>query len=849
MKFRHFTLAALLIISLAGCGGGESLNDIEEKQEPAVPFTRIEFDPANSVVPLPSDLLLLTTTDGTLDIPVDDPNDLTDPAVALSALDGWGTSMPININVTFPSESFGQYSLDPSSLAQPGAVHLLEVVLGNPVSPDPDCRSVNTGLFCKYVGTLSYGTDYVTSSDGSSITIVPIRPLKPSTSYLIATTSMIQDSEARPVHPSTSYELLKQDVVTAPLGTESQIALQAAVNSYEAALEMAGIDSASVTYSSPFSTQSVVDVMAVARLVVAQAQSTLDDIADTNLNVAQVLASRGTVLTGDALAAANSAMVYTATINLPMMQDVATLDNCSVSDLLATGLCSALFTHWEAAGDSPVKIAGALESGELTQASFAAQALAQNPDLTSADLANPARWVGLNISVPDANGIPLDEERHLTRFNPLPKVKAVQQANVLITVPDPDMVNAIRAQAAGIPVESLPDDGALVRPITGWPVAIYGHGAGWTKETVLGVAGTLAFNGIATISIDLPMHGERSVDLNQDGIYELTATSPQFGAAFANGNIMAYLNLSSLLSVRDAMRQSSLDFLTLRSAITFTALRDAAMMEMPLLDASDVSFIGTSQGAVTGTPALAVANLPVVLPDGSEQPNPFTIKAAILNAPTGGYAASVAFSNTFGPIVEAGLTESESFQGIVQTTFNMNAEQIMALQQTAPEQYQAMVDGVYPAFLNQFLFAAQQVLDSADPINFASQLTSVQLPILSYEMVGNGADNLSDQVLPNSTAEQGWPVAGTEALFSAMQLQGVGATKQEQVSFSSAIRVMYGHHSSMVSPDVVEGVAIDVDRNVAVTEMMQSQVAEYLNSGGMSVSFTEEQAALVAPAG
>ena len=55
------------------------------------------FDPQGSVrpesvFPFPSSLALTTTTDMTLDIPVEDPNDFSDPAVALSTLDGYSTT-------------------------------------------------------------------------------------------------------------------------------------------------------------------------------------------------------------------------------------------------------------------------------------------------------------------------------------------------------------------------------------------------------------------------------------------------------------------------------------------------------------------------------------------------------------------------------------------------------------------------------------------------------------------------------------------------------------------------------------------------------------------------------------
>ena len=64
------------------------------------------FDPANAnanghpcrgSVPLPNNLLLSGTTDLTLNPPVTDPNNYADPYVAISSLDGWGTSGPLSM--------------------------------------------------------------------------------------------------------------------------------------------------------------------------------------------------------------------------------------------------------------------------------------------------------------------------------------------------------------------------------------------------------------------------------------------------------------------------------------------------------------------------------------------------------------------------------------------------------------------------------------------------------------------------------------------------------------------------------------------------------------------------------
>ena len=60
------------------------------------------FDPSNAVIPFPSSLLYTGTTDLTLNIPVADPGNVTDPIVALNSLDGfdklgWFVNRPFEV--------------------------------------------------------------------------------------------------------------------------------------------------------------------------------------------------------------------------------------------------------------------------------------------------------------------------------------------------------------------------------------------------------------------------------------------------------------------------------------------------------------------------------------------------------------------------------------------------------------------------------------------------------------------------------------------------------------------------------------------------------------------------------
>ena len=151
MKYRLIPAFALALTILAGCGGSSS----DERGAPTTPATNPDgglttdtltaiYDPSNGVLPFPINLLLLGTTDLTLNPPVADPTDFGDPAVALSALDGFSTVTPW----TFSFDS--QVN---ATTVQPGStVRLFEVQL---VQGNIAVQQVNREL--------TPGAEYVTS--------------------------------------------------------------------------------------------------------------------------------------------------------------------------------------------------------------------------------------------------------------------------------------------------------------------------------------------------------------------------------------------------------------------------------------------------------------------------------------------------------------------------------------------------------------------------------------------------------------------------------------------------------------------------------------------------------------
>ncbi|MBR9729255.1 VolA/Pla-1 family phospholipase [Shewanella intestini] len=819
MKRLILGIAITSALGLTACSE-DSFNKAKNNAETLVPVSQLVFDPAAGEVPLPNDLLFNGTTDGTLSIPGEDGTDYINPQYALGALDGWSTTSPISITIELAQNNGVPLTLDATSVAQPGAIRMFEATTGGALSSDPECAAELSVSACKVGAELQYGVDFVTQGAGETLAIIPLKPLKPNQSYIYATTRLIEDSLGRAIEPSSTYGLLKLDIETKPLETPDQLFLQGLVNSYEKGLAAAhGVDAETLTYTGLFTTQSVADVYETSKLLMAadprytpsftQVPTPMSNGAGGIVTVAQM--AQLTSADGLAYVVSDLADVYTAKINLPIYGDCSSAQ-CVIP--IIDGVPSAPNGRWMARGDSPISVLSALQAGTLSNASFAAQAIAQGIDPQAA-MTNPALLAGYEWMLED--GTAADKTKHLTKFNPIAKVSHWEEVNVLITLPNLAKVQAFTS------ANNLP----FSLPTAGWPTTIAMHGLGGGKEMSLAYAGMYAAAGVATVSIDMPLHGERSFDANGDGIYDMSATSPEFAASigkaaeFATGNPLVFVNVSSTLTVRDNFRQATLDHLGLRLLLTGLASNLAAAGETPVFDANNVSIQGLSLGGIVGSMATNYANTGLINPQtGEALPNAYAVNAASLVAPSGGLAGSFVGSETFGPVLYSTVLASSSFQALVDEANTQNYQQGSA-------EYTALVNAVYESFIPTFAFAVQTAIDSADPINHAASLAQSQTPIHLIEVVGDET-NLGDQVLPNRV--DSFPLSGTEPFITALGLDCVATT----TAGSGAVRFAKGHHSSLVSPSEIPNVT---DGMAAyATAEMQQQVTGFAQSAASGMA-------------
>src|SRR5690606_25129821 len=182
---------------------------------------------------------------------------------------------------------------------------------------------------------------------------------------------------------------------------------------------------------------------------------------------------------------------------------------------------------------------------------------------------------------------PLDPaSRNLTRFNPIPLKTADLDIPLLVTVPN-------AASVAG-----------AARPANGWPVAIFQHGLTRNRADAIAIADAFADAGFVVVSIDLPLHGIGAT--SSAALFRQPTLERTFDLDVSNNNTLApapdnvvdgsgqnFVNLVSLLTTRDNLRQGSVDLMALTRALPMLELTGDAT---PDIDGSRIHFVGHSLG-------------------------------------------------------------------------------------------------------------------------------------------------------------------------------------------------------------------------------------------------------------
>jgi pimeloyl-ACP methyl ester carboxylesterase len=343
--------------------------------------------------------------------------------------------------------------------------------------------------------------------------------------------------------------------------------------------------------------------------------------------------------------------------------------------------------------------------------------------------------------------------RFLTRFNPVPVPTEILQVPVLVTVPN--------ANSAG----------GGVKPASGrWPALMFEHGITRNRTDMLAVADSFADSGFVVVAIDLPLHGltdptsplyasaanplyaglslpatgsiERTFDL--DVMNNTTGAPTPDG--LIDGSGASFINLTSILTTRDNLREGAADLITLVRSLPNMNLDDDPAGD---IDPAGIHYLGHSLGAIVGGVFLGVAS-------------PSDVSTATLAMAGGGLPYLLRESPTFGPRIVAGLEA----QGLMQGT----------------------------TLFEQFFRDAQTVVDSGDPLNYIAA-AGARHPLHLLQITGS-VSSPPDQVVPNSA---------TQRLIDAAALARIAAPAApgpvtNASGFRAYVNFVVGDHGSLIDP-------------------------------------------------
>ena len=669
------------------------------------------FDPSNAVIPFPSSLLYTGTTDLTLNIPVADPGNVTDPIVALNSLDGFSTTEKW---ITGFVGTFGQPgSIDPTSVVAGQSVRVFQVTTQSFV------------VVTSIIRELTPGVDYLAvAATDSIIAIVPLKPLPEYSSFMAVLTNDIRDSAGNNATPDQTYFLSKRRTPWVDANGKSTYSLipdadaqaleplRQIVQSMELnAAAVAGMNPDDIILSWTVQTQSITPTLKLMRSI---AQPAPTQIVPTGIDTS--------ILGGPGLAD-----IYIGVITLPYYAGVPSAGNP----------IAPLTDFWKAAPGAYIP---------------------------------PFDQFGLDPT-----------STNITIANPFPVLTDMQTVPLLITVPNANS--------------------GFSKPAEGWPVVIYMHGLTRQRTDMLLISDAVASIGYAVISMDQPLHGvvpesvepagfalfyientpfapianERTFDA--DYWDNVTGAPGPDGVTDPSGR--SAFNLANLQATRDNARQAEADWSILTLSVQNMSIDGNAS---PDFNGFNVSAVSHSAGGYLAIPWATVEPL---------------VSRLYINASGGGLMRSLNGGH-FGPdFVQPFLS---AFAGIEPGTSEFE----------------------------QYLLAAQTVLDSADAINWAAE-AAMKMPVIHNQVIDDGT-------VPNVVP--GAPLAGSEALNRIMGLNGYSSTQADPEGFSGVARFLQpADHESMFRPTYP-----------AVTAEMQGQMASFIVSGGTFVNVANPDLLVPIPA-
>jgi hypothetical protein len=691
MKNR-LALAALVVMS--GCYDVERNPGETQGTLPPLDGPTVEFDPANSIIPFPNNLVINPAT-GKLNVPA--PACETPAAKALrvgvlNTLDGFGT-YEAAMQVTFTDD------VDPTTLAG-NIVMYQRSNMGTDVNP---ANAQMVPIVFAPSTSLRFNAADCTAQPAAihAVTIVPKVPLDQKSTYTIALLDGIKTSAGKSYIPSFTWALVRQSVDPVQLAP--------------------GCD-----YSNPTS------------CTIISERTPLDPLGDANHNgipdfieivgLDQLWHAEATGLafldatghTRDQILVAWEVTTQTTTDQL----------DASVAGSPASMLNPTAFvpssTHSvvpQQAGSTRNFLIGAYEQ----IAGLSPQAASAFCDQIGCDNVGDVLGAGLGA---------MTFQTHVA--NPFSGASDIPGTWSDPVHPDVQESFTVTSQGMALPPGVLPVLAFIPAgnmPATGWPVVVFAHGLGLQKEILFLLAPQLATAGFASVAIDFVDHGDRAVRVTADaalgcaGHCQVATTTmcsqnSDCGSetcvlpAFSRSTIQCFAPFLStdLGTTRDNVRQTVLDLQRLSHAVKACGTTMCGAFKV---DPTHIVYAGISNGDIIGSTTTAT--------DGD-------LNASALNAEGVGWLDIL--KNTQTLQIKCPLVNGLINAGIVQGALFDPAMPTVGACLTNDWQMQ-------PAF-QQFSAIAQIILDPADGANFTRKLATKRFMI--QEIVG-------DQVVPNLATE------------------------------------------------------------------------------------------------
>jgi len=745
------------------------------------------------------------------------------------------------------------------------------------------------------------GTDYnveVIELDdvaNSTIRIVPLKPLDGKTKYITVLTSGVKDADGEAIMGAETYDQVSG---TGELFSSALAPVRALYQNLEAlATSIITVNGSQLTLLSgdivSTTARTTVDPGMVLKSMAYPGYWAASAVVQNNETVAAGILANAVAQGAIAQATvdfvtANGAAISTAA---GVVSGALTTDADADADGDATTGVPIAYEHPRARSFEMILNAGGAGVHQIPVSSLTAGAITDNVLISQGAIELPQYvdamttdvsdyWAG-NTTVGavldvlagnDAGTTPpsdKDGEKNVTYRFPFAQEKRDIVAPIMMFEPTDNTVAAFLAANDGDDATSAatymntgPTGAGCVKPAAGWPVSIIQHG--FTTERSANLINAVKIVDLtchAMVSMDLPHHGIAATSTLAFGVDYIdpdnaaltpfaTAKAAYVAAVSADATILdtlaerhenfygvggvptvmdfgttkagdsgsLWIRLDNFQRGRDNMRQGVMDLLNLNATLSVIDLNGDGVAD---LDVTNVNYIGHSLGGIVGTTFVAVNNDATVQAgngatngQGGSLPK---IQKAILATPGGSIAKMVESSVAIGPQIIGGLAANQVDQSTV----------------------------TFESFIQVF----QATLDTADPLNFISDLAtggSSDTPTLMLEMVGNTVTGIpSDLVVPNNgvggflasgavrpeSAQS--PFIGTDPMISLLGAENVVDTPTGNKLVAKYNEGGHGTFSSAgTSTD-----ATSFDSTAAYAEML-SQSVQFILTGAITPANT-----------